>query len=477
MSRSDWKPQREGNVPVYRQIADHIKEKIASGQWPVGSRLPSQRVLARDFGVNRSSVVTALEELAAEGILEGRVGSGTRVVNDTWSLLPSLPPDWSSMVDAGIHSPNLSMIRKINEEEFTPRMIRLGTGELSPEWYPRESMGRVLQRVSRKIVSLGYEEPKGLLPLRQEISRYLASIGITAAPSSILVVSGALQALQLISLGLLEKGSTILLEKPSYLFSIRVFQSAGMKLTGFPFRREGLRMDRVRHARASLYYTIPSFHNPTGALMSEERRRELLASCERERLPLIEDDVYRELSLDGPVPPPLKARDSKGTVLYLGSLSKVLAPGLRIGWVVGPEPVIDRLADIKMQTDYGSSTLSQWVAAEWLAEGSYRAHVERVRKELRKRRADADRILRKYWGDWADWELPAGGFYIWVRFRKPLPLHRLFEQALRRGVLLNPGSLYDPGDRSHLRLSYAYAPRREWERGVRIVADLLRDFF
>lgn len=263
-------------------------------------------------------------------------------------------------------------------------------------------------------MSLGYSEPKGSRFLRETLSEYLRSKGIFASPSSILIVSGALQGLQLISVGLLQPGSTVLTETPSYLNSIHVFQSAGIRLAGVPMDLEGIRPDAVgpakRQHQAGLLYTIPSFHNPTGRVMSEKRREELMKAAALERLPVIEDDVYGDLWLDAPPPPPLKSADPQGLVLYMGSMSKTLGPGLRIGWVAGPEPVIDRLADIKMQTDYGASSLSQYAVAEWLSTGRYEPHLADIRQKLKLRRDFALSILQQYFQDMATWEIPGGGF-------------------------------------------------------------------
>lgn len=479
MIELDWKPDKLSPIPLYIQIKEYIKEKIETGEWTVGTKIPPQRTLAQALGVNRSTVVAAVEELIAEGLLEGKSGSGTKVINNTWSLMTSAPPpDWNSYVQAGIHQPNLPTIQEINKAEFDPNIIRLGTGELSPDLFPREMMKQVLNRLPNRIDSLGYEEPKGLFFLREQLSRYLKTLGIEASPSSILIVSGALQALQLISIGLLQRGATIFLEKPSYLYSLHVFQSAGMRLFGIPLDENGVQTKMIteqkKRQNASLLYTIPSFHNPTGILMSEERRRELIDVCEQERLPIIEDDVYRELWLDSLPPLPLKAIDKNGLVLYLGSMSKTLSPGLRIGWIVGPKPVIERLADIKMQTDYGSSSLSQWAVAEWLSSGLYHQHLEEVRKELKIRREVMIDSLQKYFSDIATWSAPKGGFYIWLRILPSLSIRELFEKALERGILLNPGNVYDQRATQYLRLSYSYASLADLDKGIFRLSEVIR---
>ncbi|WP_028401201.1 PLP-dependent aminotransferase family protein [Ectobacillus panaciterrae] len=475
-----WKPNRLSPVPLHRQIEEYIKGKILNGEWTIGTKIPSQRQLADSLCVNRSTVVTALDELTAQGLLEGKKGGGTKVINNTWSLLAANPPlDWNSYVRSGIHHPNLPTVQEINRAEFYPDMIRLGTGELSPELLPYKQMQNIWDRLSVRMMSLGYEEPKGDLFLRQAVTEHLKNIGIHTSPSSVLIVSGALQALQLISIGLLHRGSSVLLEKPSYLYSVHVFQSAGMKLVGVPMDEQGIQTSFLPRYRkqygGALLYSIPSFHNPTGILMTENRRKDLLTTCEQERLPIVEDDVYRDLWMDCPPPMPLKANDKNGNVLYVGSLSKTVSPGLRIGWVVGPEPVIERLADIKMQTDYGSSSLSQWAAAEWLSSGLYQEHLSYIRRELKSRRDATIDLLQKHFGNIASWNVPKGGFYIWLRFIPSIPIRELFEKALKEGILLNPGNVYDRDTTQYIRISCSYASLSDMEYGLARLSIIIRD--
>ncbi|MFB6469411.1 PLP-dependent aminotransferase family protein [Cytobacillus sp. Hz8] len=479
MFENEWKPQKYSSIPLHLQIYQYLKGKILNGEWTVGTKLPSQRELAKQFAVNRSTIVTALEELAADGFIQTRVGSGTKVMNNTWSQLASTPPpNWIDYVHSGIHEPNKTMIQKINQAEANPSIIRLGTGELSPELLPNKVMKKMLQLGPMENLTLGYEEPKGSIHLRQTISLFLNRKGIKVSPDSILIVSGAIQALQLISIGLLKRGSVILHETPSYLNSVHVFQSAGMNLFGLPLDQDGIKTDSIgrlkRQHDGVLLYTIPTFHNPTGTLMTDAKRQELLAISQKESLPIIEDDVYGELWLETPPPQPIKAQDQQGNVLYIGSISKTLSPGLRIGWLVGPEPVINRLADIKMQTDYGSSSLSQLMVKKWMDSGLYEEHLCQVRRELKFRRDYTIQILKQYFSDIASWKIPKGGFYIWLQLKTKISTRKLFDVALSEGILLNPGSLYDQNDQQHLRISYSYVSLAELERGLKKLSMLIK---
>ena len=479
MANIEWTPNRENRLPVYRQIVEYIKNRITSGHWPAGTKLPPQRDLARQLGVNRSTLTNALDELVADGLLESRIGSGVRVSANPWAQWTAAPRvDWNSYMESGAALANFPTVQEINRGEFIPDMIRLGTGELSPELIPVTLLKKILSRLPEQITSFGYEEPLGLLALRRLVSEYLATLGIQAGPESILIVSGGLQALHLIFSGLLPSGSTVLLENPSYLFSLKQFQSLPLQFCGLPLDHEGIDLTLLQQSNrpnAALLYTIPCFHNPTGTLMTRQRREDLLSFCRRRRLPLIEDDVYRELWLDAPPPPPLKALEQGSQVLYIDSLSKALSPGLRIGWIVGPETVIQRLADLKMQCDYGSSTLSQWAAAECLSDGHYNTHLTVLRQQLQYRRQVMLEALTEHCSGLAEWQVPSGGFYVWLRLVAPLSLSRLFRSAWQQKLLLNPGNLYDPFSRQHLRLSYAYAAIPDLKKGVARLAQLIRE--
>lgn len=464
--------------PKYVTIVHYIKEKIAKGEWAIGSRIPSQRDLATQFEVNRSTVITALEELMADGLIEGKAGKGTMVTNNTWTLMGTgSPTNWNKNITLGVHKASVATVQEINEAESRKDFIQLSKGELSPAIFPLKTMKSIVKKISDHLSPFGYEEPKGNVKLRQAISDYLMKRGIDVSSSSILVVSGALQALQLISIGLLERGSTVYLEKPSYLYSLSVFQSAGMELKGLPLDKEGLRLNLIYQANEKakrVLYTNPTFHNPTGTVMQERRRAELIEICADNQLPIIEDDVYRDLWIDSPPPPSLKTKDHYGNVLYLGSLSKSLTPGLRIGWVVGSESVISRLADLKMQSDYGSSTLSQHVAAEWLSSGLYEKHLVHVREQLKIRRQTALEALEKYLRKYATWEIPKGGFFIWVKIKSTFKVRHLFEKAYAKGIILNPGSIYAEQSGQFIRISYAYATLEEMKEGIFQLGEIIK---
>jgi len=475
----NWKPDKNSDITLTKQIIGYLKERIAKGDWVVGQKLPSQRKMAELFEVNRSTIVEALSELTSLGIIDSSFGKGTTIVNNTWSLLiDSSTPDWKNYIEHGIHRPNNPIIQAMYKFEFIEPIIRLGTGEMSPDQFPHDMMADVLKRVSDRNVSYNYLGPLGLYELRVELCKYLNKFNLQVEPSQVLIVSGSLQALQLISLSILGPNSVVLVEEPSYIKSLRVFDFSGITMRNVPMDKDGIMPwmidDTILKKGKSILYTIPTFHNPTGITMSENRRSELLRWCKSNRLPIIEDDVYRELYFDEAPPLPIKAIDNTGNVLYMGSVSKSLAPGFRIGWIVGPESIVERLGDIKMQTDYGASSLSQWIMNEWFNSGLYDIHIQTLRKQLKERCSFMLHLLDLYFSDIATWNIPKGGFYIWLKLNKPLSIDKVFDQALKENVLINPGDIYSFKKNNCIRLSYSYASNQDMEEGLKKLSVIIK---
>lgn len=473
-----WKPSRHSHLTVHKQITDWIKARIEQGDWTVGTKIPTQRQLSLQFNVNRSTVQLALDELKADGLLESRMGSGVFVANSSWNvLLNRAQPNWQQHIESSIHKPNYHTIQIINEYEQMNHIIRLGTGELSPELLPTRHIEQSLKKISLEPKAIGYSSPKGSEKLRGILCDYLKKRGIHTTPENILIVSGALQALQLIAMGLLEEGSIVFQEQPSYLNSVHPFQSAGMRMISVT-RDEHLtdNLQALKRKRQSLFYCVPTLHNPTGYNWSMEEKEKLYNACKDLQIPIIEDDVYHELYFESSSPA-IKSFDTSGQVLYIGSVSKTLSPGLRIGWVVAPSPVINRLADIKMQTDYGSSAFSQEIVTYWISSGLYERHLINLREQLKIRARFVEEILEQKFKKIATWKKSEGGFYIWLRFQKPIVNKAFFLNLLNQNILINPGYIYETGDLHHIRLSYAYATLEELHKGLNILFELSRPLF
>jgi len=477
ISIDQWKPNKSSKTSLTHQIVSYFKERVQTGDWLTGAMLPSQRKLAHQFGVNRSTIVEAINELTALGIVETAVGRGTVIANNTWSLLLETP-NWHKYIDSSLHPSNRPTIQKINHYEFDESYIRLSTGEISSDLMPKAYISKTLETIAKDQVTFNYLEPLGLYELRQELCQYLKRYQLDIHPEEMLIVSGSLQALQLIALSILGKDSSVFIEENSYITSLKVFDYSGITMKPAPTDANGVipwLIDDKNLNPQSLLYTIPTFHNPTGHTMSSERRQEILSWCKRHQLPIIEDDAYRELYFDDLPLHPIKSYDDSGNVLYMGSVSKSLAPGMRIGWIVGPKSIIDRLGDIKMQTDYGASSVSQWFMTYFLRNGLYEKHLEELRIKLKLRRDLLLDLLDQYFKDLAYWDKPQGGFYIWLRFNKKISTEKLFELALEEHLLINPGYVYSHKKNNAIRLSFCYASEEQLKVGIKKLAEIVKN--
>jgi len=476
--RALWKPDRNRKKPLYLQISEHIEQRISFGELPPGSLLPSERKLAEQLGVNRSTIVQAYEELRASGMIERAAGSGTRVSKHKWGMAPKQTPNWNRYVEGGTFLPNLPFMRRIREGiQRGNAFINFASGELSHDLSPNESIQDILANEPFR-EALNYGEPQGFLPLRTSLTSFLKEQReINATNESILVTSGSQQSLYLITQCLLSPGDAIAIENPSYGYSLPMFQSAGLRLYGLPVDEHGVHPDDIRRLyrqhRIRMVFLNPNYQNPTGTVLSDERRSAVLDVCEQLGIPIVEDDPFSLTSFDEPSPPPLKTIDRNGSVIYIGSLSKVAASGLRIGWMVAPQSVIHRLADARLQMDFGLSIFPQWVASHLLQTQELDKHMQRLRTSLKRRRDLLIDALRAELPEMLSFEVPKGGLNLWCKLAEPADDELLLENGIKKGVLFVPGSVYgtEPG---YVRLSYARPPEDDIGTGVLRFAEALR---
>ncbi|HEX9007218.1 MAG TPA: PLP-dependent aminotransferase family protein, partial [Bacteroidota bacterium] len=338
--------RREDPAPLYRQIFHQIREMILSGQLPPGHRLPPERRLAEALGVTRATVINAYEELKVQGLVDARVGHGTVVLH-----AKNPPPvddgavrsiAWSHYFrDEGLRPPD-PLVRNLLEMATRPDVISLAIGLPSPRHLPvallRDLMSGTLEEIGPQ--ALLQTPTEGLLSLRDALSRWLTKRGIACSAEDLLILSGSQQGLHLAARIFLNPGDTIIVEAPTYFGAKEAFRRAGARLISVETDDDGMQVDRLaallQHHRPKLIYTLPTFQNPSGAVLSLERRRRLLQLASSYGIPILEDDTYTELRYDGPLLPPLKALDNAGIVLSLGTFSKILFPGLRLGWLVAP---------------------------------------------------------------------------------------------------------------------------------------------
>ncbi len=473
----EWRPDRTAKKAVYKQIADYIEQGISTGLFSPESVLPSERLLAKEIGVNRSTVVAAYDELQSLGIVERKKGSGTRISTNIWGISHKRIPNWGRYMEDGSFLPNLPLVQRIRTENQNRHLINLSSGELSPSLLPSEQFKTMMAEIPF-LGHLGYDHQQGNVSLRETIAEHVKKYkNIHTSQSSILITSGAQQALHLIIQCLLKSGDTIAIEDPSYCYSLPVFQSAGLNTLLLPMDRHGINPDDVialhKKHRIRMLFLNPDYQNPTGAKMSMARRKKILEISTELGIPIIEDDPYSLTSFNGKVSNTLKAMDENGNVLYISSLSKIVASGLRIGWVIGPKNVIERLADAKQQVDFGHSIFPQWAANEFLKSSSFDEHVDMIRKELKERRDEIVKSFDRYLKEELDYFIPEGGIHIWCRPKKSVNENQLLEESMKRGVSFVPGSVFG-SQKGYIRFTFGREETSVINEGIARFAEALR---
>ncbi|PUA38751.1 GntR family transcriptional regulator [Paenibacillus elgii] len=471
-------PDRHSNQPLYQQIADDIERRISYGEFPPGSLLPSERKLAEQLGVNRSTVILAYAELRALGIVESRTGSGTRVSKYKWGATPKHTPNWHRYVEGGSFLPNLPFLRRVREAlQQDNTLIDFASGELGADISPVKEINTLMDE-NHYTAYLGYANPQGFGPLREALVTYLSQYrGIQTTESSILITSGSQQSLYLITQCLLAPGDAVAIEDPSYCYSLPIFQSAGLRLFRLPVDAKGIRPEDVRSLykkhRIKMVFVNPNYQNPTGIALDAERRIELLDVASELGLPIVEDDPFSLTAYNGMPPQPLKSMDPIGSVLYIGSFSKIAASGLRVGWMVAPHSVVDRLADARQQMDFGLSVVPQQVAAQFLKSPYVQPHLERLRMHLLYKRDLLISALRQELPDLVSFSIPQGGLHLWCKIIPEVSDNKLFEEAIRHGVIFVPGSVYG-SDSGYVRFTFARPKIDEIVPGIAKFAAALR---
>ncbi|AEG58854.1 PLP-dependent aminotransferase family protein [Desulforamulus ruminis] len=466
---------------LYLQISELISGKILNNALPAGTKLPPERELASLFGVSRTTAINAYRHLEQQGMVKTRVGSGTYVAEifpGTPGQSPGIP--WPQLFTPYAQTSFTSTLRELVSNPISSNNISLATGMPDPAFYPVDQLQSLLNDFLHRTdrADFGYIPTEGYTPLRQSLVPYLTKKGINASLENLTVLSGAQQGLYLICKILLSPGDFVVVESPTYLGAIQLFQAAGARLLTLPVSGTfplSLLEDYLIRYRPKLLYTIPTFHNPTGRLLPENQRKELLQLASRHRMVVLEDDPYSELFYGEPSPPSLKALDPNGGVIYLGTFSKILLPGLRTGFLVAHPSLVNRLAIEKQYNDLHSNNLSQWLVHLLLEEGLLDNHLKFVRREYKKRRDALARAIRRYCGEHLQFDLPEGGFYIWCKLNADVPSSKLLHESIKAGVSFVPGEAFHatPTEGREFRLCFATHPEALLTEGVRRLSKSL----
>ena len=351
----------------------------------------------------------------------------------------------------------------------------------------KESIDKIILKEGKTLAKYGLESgPQGYLPLRQFISKQLKkSARINCSEKDVLVVSGSLQALDLVNQTFLRKGDTVIIEEENYGGTISRLRRIGVNMIGIPLEKDGMNIEVLEQTLESLkkkkirprfIYTIPTIQNPTGTIMSVNKRKALIKLSKKFEIPIFEDDCYADLIFDKERPPAIKSYDNDGYVIYCGSFSKSIAPALRVGYLTADWSILSRILPYK--TDAGSGSLEQMALAEF-CKINFNSHIKILRNELKKKSDSICNALDKYFGSTADYNKPVGGIFVWINLPNNVNTSRLYELALKDGVAINPGnewSINSSGDHK-IRLCFGNPSIEEIDEGVKILAEICQKEF
>jgi 2-aminoadipate transaminase len=475
---ADFTPtlSHQSEVPLYRQLYQHIALRIRSGDLGRGERLPATRELAGLLGLNRTTVSAAYEILETEGLIAGQVGRGSFV---TGAAAPAAGGvDWNALLDRSDLAPS-GLAGGFGNEVASFVMSRPSRA-LFPLDDFRASCEAVLARPDLdSILQLG--SPSGYEPLRRHLMDEARRQLLARPGDDLLITNGCQQALDLIGRVLLHPGDTVAVEDPIYPGLKNLLTGMGAQLVGVPVGAEGMdtaHLERVLDRERPRFLVVTSnFQNPTGATLSLPARRALLDAARAAGVPVVENDAYGDLRYQGEPLPALKQLDEHGGTILLRSFSKVSFPGLRVGWIVAPKLLIDRLRQAKQSADLHTDQLSQAVLLEFAQSGRLEAHRARMLQAGTERLAATLDGCRRFLPAGSRWTQPQGGMNLWVRLPEPLDAGELLPRVQKEGVAYLAGRYFavsrlDPGA---LRLSFAGLEPGQIRDGLAILGRIVSD--
>jgi len=436
-------------VSLLQQVYLLLRKAILARTLPPGARLPSTRKLADRLGVSRTSVLSAYQQLLTEGYIEGRIGSGTYVTEDVPQPVMAAALHGTAMEHAG--SPRLSAagqrFGQLARQFETHEDIPFRTGCCSVDAITIEHWRRVCARQLRSLerVHLHYADPMGEFSLRTEVAQYLrAARAVRCEPEQVLIMSGAQQALDIAVRSLVDPGDAVWVEDPGYLGARFALRAAGANLIAVPVDQDGMMVaaGTQKHANARAAYVTPSHQFPTGAVMSMRRRLELLSWAEEHDAWIIEDDYDSEFRYVGRPLASLQGIDASSRVIYIGTLSKMLFPGIRLGYAVVPANLVEAFKGAKITMDRQPPTLQQAMVADFMRLGFLTSHIRRMRNQYREARDVVVEAVTESMGDLIDIEIPECGIQLAVHFRSDVSDVDISRGALRDGVSVAPISRF-----------------------------------
>lgn len=381
-----------------------------------------------------------------------------------------------------------SVLRELLKFTQRPDVISFAGGTPDPETFPWKELAEIASREIRDNYPycLQYSTTEGDEELRELLAGWLARDGVEVGLDGLIVTTASQQGLDLVAKTFLDPGDVVYVELPTYLGAIQAFRAFQAELVGIPLYEDGMDLDALREQikkdraegkRPKMVYVIPDFQNPSGVCWSRERRAGLLEIAREEDLLVVEDAPYRSLRFVGEDLPSLKAMDEEGRVVLLFTLSKILAPGLRLAALVGHPEIVDKVVAVKQATDLCTPALTQRLAAVYLREHDFDAHIKGIKECYRRKRDAMLRALERYMPDGVSWTRPQGGLFLWVKLPEGIDTEGMFPKALERKVAYVIGAPFfvDGSGHNTMRLSFAIATLEQIDEGIRRLSEVVKD--
>lgn len=466
--------------PLYLQIENYIKSMIASNLLVSNGKLPATRELSKLLGVSRNSVITAYENLEEEGILYTVKGRGTFVsevksVNEEgWKV------SWNKRAnDYGKLAEKLDIVK--SEIPWEKGLISFKSISPDGELFDMEEFKKAfLNRISiegHKILNYGYA--KGYKPLIEYLLKYMKAKGVDTIGKDIVITNGFTEGLEMLLTAYTKKGDKIICENPTHNTAIKIMKVQGLEVIGVTMTEEGIDTkeleEKLKDNDIKFGYLIPSYHNPTGIVMKGEKRYSVYNLFKKYNVPIIEDGFNEELLYNSAHVSPISALDNGGSgVIYIGSFSKILFPGIRVGWILADEKVIDVLESVKRCKNIHTSFLDQGILYEYLRSGSFERQIKKVRKVYKEKYEFAIECIDKYisptfiWGE--------GGLHIYIGI-EGVDSRQLLERCYNRGVIFTPGDIFavDNSCKNTLRLGLSRLPLNDIKEGIKIIGEVSKE--
>ncbi|MDT7867724.1 MAG: PLP-dependent aminotransferase family protein [Acidianus sp.] len=398
--------------------------------------------------------------------------------------------DLSGKFSAATRALRPSEVREILALTENRKVLSLAGGLPGPEVFPKEDLARIASRVIEELgdSALQYSPTLGVMPFREAVADFVRSKGVKVlSDDRVAVTTGSQEAIYLLAMTLINPKDAIIVESPTYLAALNVFRYYGAEFVSVPLDENGMKTelleDKIKEAKSKglnvkLVYTVATCHNPTGVIMPDDRRKELLEVASKYDLLVIEDDPYSFFVFDEVPFTPLKTLDSEGRVIYLGTFSKILAPGLRLGYMVADRQITRMVELAKQMVDLHSSTLSQYIALYALKEGVVEKTIQKARVVYREKRDIMVESLEKYMPEGSHWFKPRGGLFAFIYLPDGVDTTDMLPMAIERGVAYVPGRSFfsDGSGVNAMRINFSYLPPDKLREGIRLIAETAKDY-